>query len=214
MTIIPTIFDKDYREAERKLGLVSGLTKWVQIDVTDDMFTPGKTFELELLNKFETNGINFLYDIHLMVKDPIKWLEKCLFVNATRVIGQVEMMSSVEAFVEKSKDIGFEAGIAYDWGTEIGKIPKETDEILLMGRKAGFGDFELEKGIFIKIEALKQRRVDDNLDFMIGVDGAVTLGNVAKIKTAGADWVYCGEAVFHGNVNDNLDLLRKEIKSD
>ena len=211
MTIIPTIFDKDYRVAEEKLEMVEGLVKWVQFDVTDNVFTPGKTFELELLNKFGVNTNSFLYDIHLMVKDPIKWLEKCFFVNATRVIGQVEMMDNIEAFVKKSKDTGFETGIAYDWDTKVEKIPQETDMILLMGRKAGFENSELEEGIFKKIEILKQIRNDRGLNFKIGVDGGINLKNIGRIKEAGADWVYCGGAVFNGNVIDNLELLNSEI---
>jgi ribulose-phosphate 3-epimerase len=212
MTIIPTIFDKDYLEAERKLQLVSGLTTWVQFDVTDNIFTPGKTFELEVLGKFEIGTANFLYDIHLMVKEPVKWLEKCLFVNATRVIGQVELMSDIADFVKKSKDIGFEAGIAYDWETKIGEIPEETDTVLLMGRKAGFENFGLEEGIFEKIETLKQLRLNKNLDFKIGIDGGINLENIKKMKEVGVDWAYCGGAVFNGDVKNNLELLNQEIK--
>lgn len=212
MIIIPTIFDKDYREAEKKLEMIEGLVKWVQFDVTDNIFTPGKTFELEVLSKFGVNAANFLYDIHLMVKDPIKWLEKCLFVGATRIIGQVEMMSSVEAFVRKSKNIGFEVGIAYDWGTEIGEVPQDVDAVILMGRKAGFENLILEEEVFKKIEKLKQKKHDKHLDFKIGVDGGVNLKNIKRVKAAEVDWVYCGGAVFNGNVKNNLEMLNQEIE--
>lgn len=214
MTIIPTIFDKDYREAEKKLEMVKGLVKWVQFDVTDNVFTPGKTFELELLGKFGIEMTDFLYDIHLMVKEPIKWLEKCLFVNASRVIGQVEMMDNIDSFVKKSKDIGFETGIAYDWDTKIGKIPREVDLVLLMGRKAGFVSSTLENGVFEKIEKLIKIRESDFLEFRIGIDGGVNLENIHELKISGADFVYCGGAVFSGNVKNNLELLQKKIDDD
>ena len=211
MIIIPTIFDKDYREAEKKLEMIEGQSKWVQFDVTDNIFTPGKTFELELLGKFGTKMTSFLYDIHLMVKEPIKWLEKCLFVNATRIIGQVEMMNDIEEFVKKAKDIGFETGIAYDWNTKITKIPEETDVVVLMGRKAGFKSSGLEKEIFKKIKTLKQIRDDKNLDFQIGVDGGIVLENIEQMKTSGVDWVYCGKAIFNGNVEINFEMLNSKI---
>jgi ribulose-phosphate 3-epimerase len=214
MTIIPTIFDKDYREAERKLEMVKGLVKWVQFDVTDNVFTPGKTFELELLGKFGIEMTDFLYDIHLMVKEPIKWLEKCLFVNASRVIGQVEMMDNIDSFVKRSKDVGFETGIAYDWGTGIGRIPKEVDLVLLMGRKAGFANSALEKGVVEKIEKLIKIRESDSLEFRIGIDGGVKLENIRELKIRGVDFVYCGGAVFNGNVKNNLELLQKKAQDD
>ena len=70
MQIIPTIFEKEFVKAEEKIQALKKFTKWMQIDVTDDVFTPGKTFELELLSKIEMEEI-ILWDIHLMVKEPI-----------------------------------------------------------------------------------------------------------------------------------------------
>ena len=96
MQIIPTILEKDYITAHEKIRRVKDELKWIQVDVIDDCFRPGKTFELELLTRIELNLDNNLWEIHLMVKEPIKWIEKCNFVGATRIIGQVELMNNLE----------------------------------------------------------------------------------------------------------------------
>jgi len=187
--IIPTVLEKSIIEAEKRITAVKGKSKWIQIDVIDGAYLPEKSFELELIDRAE--GVeNILWDIHLMVKEPVKWLEKCVFIGAARVIGQVEMMSDREEFVKQCKDAGMEAGLAFDIETEVNTIPEETDVVLLMGRKAGFGWMEMNKEIYKKIEITKNLRKDRG--FLIGVDGGVTAENVNKLEESGVDIVYSG----------------------
>lgn len=210
MQIVPAILEKEFPKAEAKLSQIKDLTTWVQIDVIDGIFLNGKTFNLELLSKTETDISNLLLDIHLMVKEPIKWLQKCFFVGATRAIGQVEMMDNRNNFVNKTIEIGMEAGLAFDIDTEISEIPEETDLVLIMGRKAGFEPHQLDKKIWQKIETAKKIRQKENLKFKIGIDGGVNLENVGKFKKAGADILYCTGAVFNGNVEENLRNLNEK----
>ncbi len=156
MQLIPAILEKDFSLAEEKIRLIKDKSLWIQIDVIDGYFLPGKSFELELLNKIEKEIQSNLLDIHLMVKEPIKWIEKCNFVGASRIIGQVEMMSDKKKFVEEIKNMGLEAGLAIDIETEIEEIPKETDLILLMGRKSGFVVADFEEKIYKKIYSTRQ----------------------------------------------------------
>lgn len=189
MKIIPTVLEKSFFEAEKRIISVKGKSKWIQIDVIDGTFLPERSFELELVGRTE-GGEDILWDIHLMVKEPIKWLEKCVFIGAARVTGQVEMMSDREEFIKQCKDAGMEAGLAFDIESKVDNIPEETDVILLMGRKAGFGWMEMNEGIYKKIKITKEMRKDS--DFLIGVDGGVTAENVNKLEEAGVDIVYSG----------------------
>jgi ribulose-phosphate 3-epimerase len=205
MQIIPTILEKDFAVAEAKINLIKDKTKWIQIDVIDGYFNEGKSFELELLNKLRIE--NNLIEIHLMVKEPIKWIEKCNFVGATRIIGQVEMMNDVEKFVEEVKNDGLEAGLAFDINTEIKKIPEETDLVLIMGRKSGFEKANFEEKIIEKIKKLEKMRMENNLDFKIGIDGGVDEKVIEEIRHVGVDIAYCGGAIFNGNIVENFNKL-------
>ena len=208
MQVIPTILEKDFSKAEVKIKLIKDKSQWIQIDVIDGFFSDGKSFELELLNKFGTELQNNLLEIHLMVKEPIKWIEKCNFVGACRIIGQVEKMSDRKEFVEEVKNMGLEAGLAFDVETEIKDIPKETDLILIMGRKSGFENANFEGKIYKKIEELVKLRKEKELDFKIGIDGGINLENIKKIKNSGAEIAYCGGAIFSGMVNNNFENLK------
>lgn len=206
MQVIPTILEKSFAEAEVKILAVKNLVRRIQIDVIDGMFSFGKTFELELINKIE-NVESVLWETHLMVKEPINWVEKSIFINANRIVGQVEMMSNREKFIKRVKDAGLEAGLAFDIETEIGEIPEETDIVLLLGRKAGFGNWLMEDGVDKKIEQLVNLRKEKDLNFLIGVDGGITESNIKKLEDMGVDVAYCGSAVFNGKVEDNLKRL-------
>jgi ribulose-phosphate 3-epimerase len=208
MQIIPTILEKEFWAAQNKIRHAKNISRWIQIDVIDGVFTEGKTFELELLNSNLEEVENVLWEIHLMVKEPQNWIEKCNFVNASRVIGQVEMMIDREGFITEIKNLGMEAGLAMDIDTEIGTIPEETDVVLLLSRKSGFGNYDLNETIFGKIKKLKEIREKENLKFMIGVDGGINEENIKRLVDAGVDIAYCGGAIFNGMVDDNLEKLK------
>lgn len=198
MIIIPTTgLKKDFFEAEARISLVKDSNRWIQVDVCDNIFAPGKTFELELLSKLSFNADNILWDIHLMVKNPEDWIEKCLFVGANRITAQVEMMTDREKFVRTVKDEGLEAGLAFDIGTKVDNIPEETDEILLMGRKAGFEVYPLDERVYKKIETAK------NLGKIVGVDGGVTKENIVELEKMGTDIVYSEVNYFELNGKNN-----------
>jgi ribulose-phosphate 3-epimerase len=186
MEIIPTILEKDIILAEDRFAKIKKISPWVQIDVVDNIFTPGKSFELELISKFDQIN-STLWDIHLMVKEPINWLNKCLHVDASRVCGQVEMMSDRENFVTQAKNLGLEAGLAFDIDTPVDNIPSECDLILLMARKAGFGTYSLDENIFKKIIEAKK------LGKKVAIDGGINQDNFPLIQQAGMDIIYLGQ---------------------
>jgi ribulose-phosphate 3-epimerase len=195
MEIIPTILEKDFDLAENRFSQVKDFSPWVQIDVIDNIFTSGKSFELELISKL--NHLKpVLWDIHLMVKEPINWIKKCLFVGASRISGQVEMMSDRNVFVTEIKNLGLEAGLAFDIDTPLGNIPNECDLILLMARKAGFSHCPLDNRIYQKIVDAKK------YGKKVAIDGGVDPNNFFKIKKSGADLIYSGQSF--------LDLINEK----
>jgi len=195
MEIIPTILEKDLTLAENRFSQIKAFSSWVQVDVTDNVFVASKSIELELISRFN-ESYSTLWDIHLMVKEPINWIEKCLFVGASRVSGQVEMMSDREVFVTKAKNSGLEVGLAFNIDTPVDNIPQECDLILLMARPAGFGSFPLSQEIYQKITKAKK------YGKKIALDGGVTPNNFKKLKALGVDIIYSGHHF--------LDLINEE----
>lgn len=196
MIIIPTVgLQTRFDEVEQKVFGVKETSRWIQIDVSDGIMTDRKTFELELLKKFKFNTDDILWDIHLMVKEPINWIEKCIFVGAARIIGQVEMMSDRLEFITAVKNAGVEVGLGFDVDSTVGDVPDETDEILIMGRKAGFQKHEFD------ISTLEKIKMASRFEKNIGVDGGVSLENIDKLEIAGTAIAY-SETNYLDLIND------------
>lgn len=185
MQIIPTTgLKQNFLDAEKWIKEIKEDSRWIQVDVCDNFFKPGKTFELELLEKMEVETDNVLWDIHLMVKEPTSWVNKCVEVGATRIIGQVEMMKDRSSFLEAVKSKVPEAGLAFDVETPIDQIEGDWDIILLMGRQAGFGYFPFDPKVLEKIKQVKE------MGYRVGVDGGADIDNYQEMFKAGADIIY------------------------
>ncbi|MFA7301450.1 MAG: hypothetical protein WC069_04015 [Candidatus Shapirobacteria bacterium] len=185
MQIIPTTNPQtNYLEVEKRLEKIKDLSAWIQIDVTDGILVKPPTFPLELLRKPSVNLDKNIFDVHLMVKNPINWINKCLFIEATRITAQVEMMEDREKFVTAVKDSGCEAGLSFDINTLIDNIPAETDLILIMGRKMGFSPAPLDQKIYDKIKQAK------SFGKLVALDGGASLENLDKLQAAGLDILY------------------------
>jgi len=208
--IIPTIFEKEFQIAQDKLNRLTDLVTWVQIDVTDNQFTPGFTFSLELLSRLRDHS--FLWDIHLMTKNPISWVGKSAFVAASRVTGHIEHMPDQKAFVDRCLDHHLEPALALDIDTPLDLLDQslfpDLKGILLLGRKAGFTPQELNPKIFEKIKKLKEIKNKSRHQFQITIDGGINQENALSILDAGADLLCIRSALFQGNLTQNLQFFQ------
>ena len=209
--IIPSILTDDPSELREMIEITERSCGRVSIDIIDGVFAQNKTVDPTVLKDIDTY---LKLDFQLMVKDPIKWVEKCANVGADRIIGHVEMMKDQRAFVGKVQKIGLSPGLALDLETSINKIEPglidSLDVILVMSVKAGFGGQDFQEKVLSKLSRLVRLTAARNASFKIHVDGGVNFDNIKDIKVSGADEVSVGRALFKGDLIGNIDrLIRK-----
>lgn len=213
MEIIPAILTNNSQELQEKIALVEGLVKRVQIDVIDGVFANNKTVALEAL---ENTDAAISLDIHLMVKNPIDWVEKSVRTGADRIIGQVEIMEDQIGYVAKLAEVGKEIGLALDLETPVSAIDqtilKDLDVVLVMSVKAGFGGQDFQSDALEKVKELSENRASLGLNYRICVDGGVNSENIKQIADAGADQAVVGHALYDGGVEENMNKLTEAIK--
>lgn len=219
--IIPAILTNDPGELEEKIRQVerarldsTSSARRVQVDIIDGIFTNNRTVALESLEGVETEA---LFDVHLMVHEPDSWVERAARALADRIIGQVEMMSDQVHFIGHAQEAGSKVGLALDLPTPVSAIDpailNNLDVVLVMSVKAGFGGQEFNKSALEKIKALDEIRSRDNTPFRICVDGGVNAQNIGGIRRAGADEVAVGKSLFEGDLEENIEKLKKAILS-
>lgn len=213
MLIIPAILTRDPKELEEKIKLSEGLAERIQIDIIDGAFAENKTIDLAAVGQIES-GLGI--DVHLMVKEPVDWVEKSVRAMADRIVGQVEEMSNQTEFVGKVQETGHQAGLALDIETPITALDEflftDLDIILVMSVKAGFSGQEFQEQALEKITALLSYRNKNGYKYKICVDGGVEVNNIKKIADAGADEVVIGQSLFQGDIEENYRKLQEAIE--
>ncbi len=215
--VIPAILTDNITELEAMLKRVDDAVDLdeanvhrVQIDVIDGQFAENKTVDPINMGGIDTN---LSLDFHLMVKEPVNWVEKCANAGADRIIGQIEMMASQVQFVGKVQETGLYVGLAVDLDTPISKLDAvvltSVDVILLMAVKAGFGGQKFDERVLDKIKELDEIRVRDKTPFKICVDGGETEETIPETHFAGADEVVIGKRLFAGSIAENVEKMQK-----
>lgn len=214
--IIPAILTNNVNELKSMLSTVSETVdvnetpvSRVQIDVIDGEFVDNKTVDPGVLEGLDTN---LSLDFHLMVKEPINWVEKSANAGADRIIGQIEMMSSQVEFLKRVQDTGLYIGLAIDLDTSVSQLDplvlNNLDVVLLMAVRAGWGGQPFNKSVLEKIKELDEIRSRDKTPFRICVDGGETEETVDETHFAGADEIVIGRRLFLGSIHDNIKKLQ------
>lgn len=202
--IIPSILTTDIKEVEALLAESAQVGDRVHIDIIDGTFADNTTIDPSVMAGIDTT---LDFDFHLMTKEPLDWVAKCVNAFADRIFGQIEEMSDQMKFLEEVHRRNLDAGLAIDLETDTAALKSETyavtDAVLIMSVKAGFGGQEFEKIALKKIGEVNDIRQRDSLNFKICVDGGITPDNIGKVVEAGADQVVIG-----GNRLFKRDLSR------
>lgn len=180
--VIPAILEKDFPEIEKKIRLVEGLVSWVQIDLADGTLVPNTTF----LNSapFASLKIPLKLELHLMVKDPLKYVEPFAKAGFKRFFAHIEG-EKVEEYIEQCNRYDIEIGLAIDGLTPFEMIKKylsDIDTVLVMAIEAGFSGRPFREDTVEKIKKIREA----DLEIPIAVDGAMNEENARKIVAAGA----------------------------
>lgn len=206
--IIPAVLTNDGNEAREFIEDCQAVAKKVQFDVIDGVFADNKTLDPTF---FKDLDLSFDVDYHLMVKEPINWIEKCVEAQAERIIGQIEMMSDQMEFIKKVQETGSSVGLAIDLSTPVSAISDDIleslDVVLLMSVKAGFGGQEFSLDSWDKIKELVEKRNKLTHKFKICVDGGITVELAHDMEKAGVNEVAVGKRIFSGELDENIKLF-------
>jgi len=210
--IIPAILTDSVTELTDKVKRVNDASfmegvnvRKIQIDIIDGVYVDNRTLDPSSIANLDSDlGIDF----HLMVKEPVNWVEKCATAGADRIIGQIEMMKDQIEFVGKVQETGLYVGLAVDLETPISKLDptilSNVDVVLLMAVKAGWGGQKFDPSVLEKIKELDKIRARDSTPFKICVDGGETEDVIDDSYYAGADEIVIGQRLFNGDLGENI----------
>ncbi len=177
----PGTADKEWATIAEKIERVLPFARTIHIDVLDGKFAKNTTFSDPA--PFAKYTKNAFFEVHLMVQDPLQYIQPFADAGFRRFIGQVEQMPDQLAFVTKAETLG-EVGLAIDGKTELGALSVpliDLDTILIMTINAGFSGQAFMEEKLQKVRDLKQKFFGP-----IEVDGGINEKTIPLGAKAGA----------------------------
>ena len=211
--LAPSILSADFSNLHQQIRLIEiGGADWIHCDVMDGHFVPNISFGSVIVKAAKASSVLPL-DVHLMIENADDYIKG--FVNAGAVFITVhqEAVIHLNRTITMIKELGAKAGVSINPSTPVTPlkdIVEEIDLLLIMSVNPGFGGQSFIKSSLRKIEEAAKLRSKMNSNFLIEVDGGISINNVKDILDAGADVIVAGSSIFK---SDNISAATTELKN-
>lgn len=188
---------------------------YIHFDVMDGMFVPSISFGMPVLASIHDATEQFM-DVHLMVQEPIRYVEAFQKARADCVTVHLEACEDVKTTLDKIHACGMKAGLAVNPETDVKELVpylEDVEMILIMSVYPGFGGQKFIPESLDKIREVRAMLNEKNLETDIQADGGIYVENVREVLDAGANVIVAGSAVFRGDAGENTAKFMEILKS-
>jgi len=206
--VSPSMLSADFSRLGEELKRVEDAgADWVHIDVMDGMFVPNITIGPSVVKALRPLS-KIPFDVHLMIEDPIRYVEDFSKAGADMITVHVESKGRTVKAIEKIRELGRSPGISLNPGTPFSKVKKfmdKVDLILIMTVQPGFGGQAFREDCLPKIAEARKFIDMNNLNVEIVIDGGINRETGRKCVNAGATVLAAGSSLF------SLKDMKEEI---
>ncbi|MCI8348911.1 MAG: ribulose-phosphate 3-epimerase [Firmicutes bacterium] len=210
--LAPSILSADFANLAYSVSEIEkGGADIIHVDVMDGHFVPNISFGSDVMKSLN-NHTDLNYDVHLMIENPDNYIDDFVTDKTEYITVHQEACVHLHRTLQHIKSFGIKAGVSINPATPVTVLEDilgDLDLVLIMSVNPGFGGQKFIDASLKKIKQLDKLRNEQNLDYIIEVDGGVTLDNAGIVLNAGADMLVAGSAVFGA---DNIQARVKEFK--
>lgn len=214
--IAPSILAADFANLEKDIKLVESLgAKYLHFDVMDGHFVENISFGIPVLKKVSKIH-NMVNDVHLMISNPMDFVDKFKEAGADVLTFHYEACTNVKQvdfLIYLIKKYGMKVGISIKPKTNVDVLYPyldQVDQVLLMSVEPGFGGQEFLPEILYKIRKLKTYIKEKGLKTLIEIDGGINAQTGKACIDAGADILVAGTYLFgKEDIKERYERLAK-----
>lgn len=183
--------------------------KYLHFDVMDGMFVPNISFGVPVLASIK-DGTSQVMDAHLMVTEPIRYVEAFAKAGADIITVHYEACQDLQATIDKIKECGVKTGLSIKPKTPasvIAPILHQLDMVLVMSVEPGFGGQKLIPECLEKATEIRRMIDEAGLNIDIQMDGGIDITNAATVLDAGVNVLVAGSAVFKDTTKNTKKFM-------
>ena len=185
----------------------------LHLDVMDGLFVPNISFGLPVIKALRAHT-KLPFDVHLMIVNPERYLERFAEVGADWITVHYEATEDPAAALKAIRKLSCRAGLSVKPATpieEIYPLLPYCDMVLIMTVEPGFGGQALIPACLDKAHALSAEIARQGLSVKIEADGGINEKTAAAVREAGVDIMVAGSSVFGAaDMKAAMDVLRHE----
>jgi len=198
--VLPSILSADFARLGEDVARVERAGASVlHVDVMDGHFVPNISIGVPVVESLR-KVTKLKLDVHLMISDADKYAPVFIQAGADRILVHQEACPHLDRTLRMIQSEGAAAGVVLNPGTPVATLSEVldvVDQVLVMSVNPGFGGQKFIPNSLHKIRDLARRRKELGRDFVIEIDGGVSLENAPEIVRAGCDWLVAGSSIFH-----------------
>ena len=200
--IAPSILSADFARLGAEVEDIRiGGADYVHFDVMDGCFVPNISIGIPVLKSLR-KATELFIDVHLMIREPVRYAEAFCKAGADLVNFHVEADSeeNIAAAIEIARKLGKKTGVTVKPNTPAEAVLPflpAVDLILVMTVEPGFGGQHFMPNMLPKIETIRSYIEKNNSDCELEVDGGIDPETAPLVKRAGANVLVAGSAVFN-----------------
>ncbi|MCG6913244.1 ribulose-phosphate 3-epimerase [bacterium BMS3Abin03] len=211
--LAPSILSADFTNLAQQIKLVEiGGADWIHCDVMDGQFVPNITFG-PLIVKAARRATKLPLDVHLMIKNPERYIEDFVNAGANHILVHYEEVIHLNRTISYIKELGADAGVVINPSTPVHvvrDIAEYIDQLLIMTVNPGYGGQKFISNSIRRIKEAVELRKNISGKFLIQIDGGVNPITAKQAFEAGAEIFVTGSSIFK---EDNISAAAMEIRN-
>jgi ribulose-phosphate 3-epimerase len=197
--ICPSVLSADFSRLGEEIRLVEQAgADFLHLDVMDGQFVPAITFG-PLITRAIRKLTSLPLDVHLMVVEPLRYIEDFARAGADHFIVHAEAVPDAAAAARAIRAGGLRAGISVKPGTPIEAMVRALpgiDIALVMTVEPGAGGQAFLDGSTERIARVRAAIDAGGFDCLLEVDGGIGESTAPAAVVAGADTLVAGHSIF------------------